>query len=87
MYCILYYICNREEFSTFKIESEFIDKFDTYISGSSMGDTDYVLIFNTLLKDLFQKDEVLSSIGTALIKQLTDLLGEGVFTYSKPTDT
>eukprot|EP00800_Vazella_pourtalesii_P011037 TRINITY_DN2667_c1_g1_i1.p1 TRINITY_DN2667_c1_g1~~TRINITY_DN2667_c1_g1_i1.p1 ORF type:complete len:1797 (+),score=87.02 TRINITY_DN2667_c1_g1_i1:526-5391(+) len=64
----------REEFSTFKIESEFIDKFDTYISGSSMGDTDYVLIFNTLLKDLFQKDEVLSSIGTALIKQLTDLL-------------
>ena len=52
-----------------------------------MGDTDYVLIFNTLLKDLFQKDEVLSSIGTALIKQLTDLLGEGVFTYSKPTDT
>ena len=46
-----------------------------------MGDNDYVVIFNSVLMDLCQKDECLSSTGTTLINQLSDLLGESLCNY------
>ena len=46
-----------------------------------MGDNEYVLIFNSTLMELCQKDDGLSPTGITLINQLTDLLGEALRNY------
>ncbi|KAI6651338.1 Transposase [Oopsacas minuta] len=65
----------REQTSAFNLESEFIDKFDTFISGSAMGDNYYISMFKSTLIDLCRSNETYAGQGEKLVNQLTDLLG------------
>ena len=58
-----------------KLESEFIEKFDSLISGRDMGDNRYVDAFNSTLFKLCQSDSRVQYVGIGLINQLNDLLG------------